>query len=376
MKVNVNTWTSPTIARKQMMMKNIIISLIILCPLLANGQSEKDKNKAEEIGLKAIKIVDEGDYNKAVTLLLKAQKLDPNRFDYPYEIGYALYQSKLYEQTIKWLKPLMSHPDATDVLYQLLGNAYDELEHRDSAIWSYKKGIEKYPHSGKLFLESGIVEYRKENYDRAVQYWEDGIRAEPNFSSNYFWLGRILSDSNFKIWSLMYGEIFMFLEPNTNRTQEMSKILYNVYNTSIEFETDTSSQVSLNNQIVIIADEFAENPKIPFELNFEALFTLACAPDSSRTKKDLDIYMFSEIRQDFSEYWNQKDFEPNAVFDFHKSMIKNAVFDAYNYWLLMMGDIENYKSWFNSNGQEFEEFAAYFNDNRPTFNNKNLVIRK
>ncbi|MEQ8927314.1 MAG: hypothetical protein RLO81_15955 [Fulvivirga sp.] len=356
-------------------MKNIIISLIILFPLLANGQSEKDKNKAEEIGLKAIQIMDEGDYNKAVTLLLKAQKLDPNRFDYPYEIGYALYQSKLYEQTIEWLNPLMSHPEATDVLYQLLGNAYDELEYRDSAIWCYQKGIEKYPNSGKLFLESGIVEYRKENYDQAVQYWEDGIRAEPNFSSNYFWLGRTLSDSNLKIWSLMYGEIFMLLEPNTHRTQEMSEILYDVYNSSIEFETDTSSRVSLNKEIVIKADEFAENPIIPFELNFEALFTLACAPDSSRTNKDLNIYLFSKIRQDFSEYWNQKDFSQNTLFEFHQILIKHDVFDAYNYWLLMMGDIENYKSWFDSNGQEFEVFAAYFNNYRPTFNSENLVIR-
>ncbi len=357
-------------------MRNILIVLIILYPLIGSGQSAKDKDKAEQLGIKAIGIMDEGNFNKAVTLLLKAQKLDPARFDYPYEIGYALYQSKLYEQTIDWLKPLMEHPDASDVLYQLLGNAYDEMEYRDSAIWSYQRGIDKYPKSGKLYLESGIVEYRRKDYDRAIYYWEEGINAEPNFSSNYFWLGRTLSDSNLKIWSLMYGEIFMLLEPSTHRTQEMSEILYNVYNNSIEFESDSTASVSLNKKVVIMADEFKKDPNIPFELSFEVLFTLACTPDSTRTNKELDIYTFSQIRQSFIRSWNERKFESNTLFDFHNKLIENNVFEAYNYWLLMMGDVENYKIWFYNNNETFEKFSTYFNNNRPQFNSENIVIRQ
>lgn len=221
-------WPQTLGAKLFLQMRYIFTVLLVSCTLLLSAQSDKQKEKAQKIGMEAIQLMDEGNYKKSITLLFKAIKLDPDRFAYRYEIGYALYSSELYDETIEWLKPLASHPDVSDVLFQLLGNSYDEIDSPDSAIYAYQLGLEKFPNSGKLHLEPGIVEYRRENYDKAIEYWENGVRAEPDYSSNYFWLGRTLSDSNLKIWSLIYGELFMTLEPATNRSQEMSEILYNV----------------------------------------------------------------------------------------------------------------------------------------------------
>jgi len=357
-------------------MRNFLFILLLLKFSFAIAQTEKQKIKAEELGLEAIQLMDEGNIDKAVKLLLRAEKLDPDRLDYPYEIAYALYISKLYEESIEWLKPLMNHPDVNELVFQLLGNAYDEIHLPDSALYVYQSGLEKFPHSGRLYLEQGIVEYRRENYDQAIEYWESGVKVQPNFSSNYFRLGKTLTDSNTKIWSIIYGEIFMLLEPATQRTQEMSETLYNVYNNAIEFTSDTSATISLNKQMIIDGEEFMKTKKNPFEMNFEAWLLASAAVGPERTNKDLSIYTFAEIRKSLIENWFINELESNILFDFHKVMLDEGVLDSYNYWLIMMGDAENYKKWFENHDEEFEKFAEFFNSNRPVFDHNNVLKRK
>ena len=52
------------------------------------GQTDKDK--ALEKGRTAIELMDNGKIDESIELLKEAQKLDPDRFDYPYELAYAL----------------------------------------------------------------------------------------------------------------------------------------------------------------------------------------------------------------------------------------------------------------------------------------------
>jgi tetratricopeptide (TPR) repeat protein len=44
--------------------------------------------------------MDEGQIDQSIELLTRAEKLDPNRIDYPYEIAYAHYLKKNYEKAI------------------------------------------------------------------------------------------------------------------------------------------------------------------------------------------------------------------------------------------------------------------------------------
>lgn len=66
-----------------------------------------------------------------------------------------------------------------------------------------------------------------EDYDRAVSYYEKGVYVEPAYSSNYYRLAQLFLSSKDKFWGLIYGEIFMNLERNSQRTEEMSKWLFN-----------------------------------------------------------------------------------------------------------------------------------------------------
>ena len=94
--------------------------MFLLGGQLALAQSKKDI--ALEKGLAAIELMDNGKINESIKLLKEAQKLDPDRFDYPYEIAYAYYLKEDYKRVIKLLEKNSNHTNVNERLYQLLGN--------------------------------------------------------------------------------------------------------------------------------------------------------------------------------------------------------------------------------------------------------------
>src|SRR5690606_10686824 len=115
------------------------------------------------------------------------------------------------------------------------------------AIQVYEDGLKKFPLSGKLYLERGTMELKREDLDAALKYYEMGIKVDPNFPSNYYWASRIYSYTTETVWTLIYGELFMNLERNTKRTAEISKLLYDTYVESIQIDSDTSFNLKFSN---------------------------------------------------------------------------------------------------------------------------------
>ena len=56
-------------------------------------------------------------------------------------------------------------------------------------------------------------------YSIALNYYEKGIEIDPKFPSNYYRAALLYDYSDHEIWGLIYGELFMDLEPNTKRTE-------------------------------------------------------------------------------------------------------------------------------------------------------------
>ena len=158
-------------------MKNTI-KIIGLILLITTGQiayGQTNKAKALEIGNQAVKLEDDGEYEKAIKLFETAQRIDPDKVDYPYEIAYCYFQLKEYEKVINIVEKLTDHKDAEDVVYELLRNAYDNLGKADKAIEIYESGLKRYPKSGRLYLEMGIMQIGKKNYNKELAYYEKGI---------------------------------------------------------------------------------------------------------------------------------------------------------------------------------------------------------
>src|SRR4051812_34208800 len=117
------------------------LMLIVLVSAIQIVAAQTNKETALSKATEAIKLVDDGKFDDGIKLLEEAQKLDPDNYNYPYEIAYARYSKEDYKGAIDILEKITDYKDVNDRLYQLLGNSYDILGKSDKAFEVYDRGL-------------------------------------------------------------------------------------------------------------------------------------------------------------------------------------------------------------------------------------------
>ncbi len=349
-----------------------LVFLLLLSPIFAQDKAEQ----AKTLGREAIQKMDAGEIAASLKLLAKAQALDPENIDYPYEIAYAHYLNKDYPIAIKLLKKLIKRPTANDRVYQMLGNAYDMNQQAPKAIAAYNEGLKRFPKSGILYLERGTMEAMAERYNDALQYYEKGIEVQPTFPSNYYRAAQIYLSSSEKIWGFLYGEIFMNLEPTSARTAEISKRLYDAYTSSIQIkkgdkENEQSATINVCANILVVSDDFdtEERLKMPFCMLYGTTLTLSVALEES-----IDLTGLCNIRDKFVHLYYQQGHDKeydNLLFRFQKSLKEQGHFEAYNHWVLMKGNEPAFGAWLKDHETEWEAFTNWFSDHPISLTEEN-----
>jgi tetratricopeptide (TPR) repeat protein len=352
-------------------LKIAAILVICLCGQYAIGQSKKEI--AGEKANQAITHMDNGEIPQSIVLLNEAIKLDPENIVYPYELALANAFNKDYKQSIKILKPLLKHKDVWDQIYQLMGVNYSYLKQPKKAIDYFDKGLAKFPNSGILHLERGNMFLMENNYEKALSFYEKGIKVAPGFPSNYYWASKIYCSSKEKSWGLIYGELFMNLERNSRRTAEISKLLFDTYKSGIHFTSDTSMSVSFCKNMVINIESLSDPSKIklPFCLVFEPTMLLSIG-----NEKSVNIASLDRIRGRFIENYfkmGHSKTHPNALFEYNKKVLEAGHIETYNHWILMKGDEEAFQNWHTDNGDKWDAFVKWFTDN-PLKLDKNMIF--
>lgn len=343
-------------------MKKIIL-LLGFTILSLSAYSQSDSKKAFELGREAIREIESGNIEPAIELLEQAQKLDPDNIDYPYEIAYAHYLDKDYKAAIKILKGLTKHGKVNDLVYQMLGNAYDMDKKPSKAIKTYEAGLKQFPSSGRHYLERGNMELMAERYSEAMGYYEAGIERAPAFPSNYYWASKLYMNSNNEVWGLLYGELFINLERNSARTAEISKLLYDTYKNGIVFESDSEMTISLCQSMSLNMDEMGEGKdlKLPFCMVYEPTMLLSIAFTSSITFHSLDTIRTGFLKNYYAMGHHKT--HPNVLFDYQRKIQEAGHLEAYNHWLMLKGDEQAFALWHESNQEKWEAFVEWFTDN-------------
>ncbi|MBS1596126.1 MAG: tetratricopeptide repeat protein [Bacteroidetes bacterium] len=333
-----------------------VLSIMMLIALSAAAQSDKDK--ALTMARQAIAKERDGDIAGAIKILEEAQQLDKDNTDYTYEIAYAHYLNKDYKEAQQLLRNIISSKTANDRYYQLLGNTYDMQGDSTGAVTVYKQGLAKFPKSGKLYTELGLVYINQKNYNKALNYFEKGIQIDPQHASNYYWATRIYCSSDQEVWGMIYGEIFINLESESKRTAEISKLLYDTYKSEITYPTDTSMSISFCNNAMLTPEQIKKH-KLPFgNFGYELPLTLAVVGTHSITLNSLDTIRRNFINT-FYEQKKNKDY-PNILFDYQKDLLTQGYLSAYNHWLLMHGDEKAFAEWASAHKEEITNFIKWY----------------
>ena len=358
------------------MRKLVVITLSLITGLITFGQD--NKTLAREKAEKVIELMDNVSVDEAIPLLEEAKKLDPGTYVYDYEIGYAYAIKQDYPKALEIYKKVIKYKDANDQCYQMLGNIYDYSGDPEKAIKTYDKGLKKFPNSGILYLEKGTIYNMQKKYIEALNLYESGIKVDPAFPSNYYRATQLLCRSEEEVWGMIYGEIFLNLEPNTQRTEEISKLLFDTYKSEIKFTSDTSLSVSFCKNAVInlsIKDlKHLDQFRLPFgPMIYETTLMLSIVDE-----KNIDLNSLNRIRDNFVFNYFDKEHNlnyPNVLFDYQKKIRDSGHFEAYNYWLLSGGDINNFSIWKEKNVDKWEKFVDWFNNNRLLLDQDHKFIR-
>jgi tetratricopeptide (TPR) repeat protein len=358
-------------------MKYIIITGILIClNLLFSNEKSKNLTKAEQLSAQGIELLNQGNYDQAIDIFKQAIKLDSQSIFYPYEIALAFYEKKEFKKAIEILDSLRNHPQVNDQVYQLLGNCHHFIDNSDKAIMIYDEGLQKFPNSGRLFMESGIARIGKKRVREVIGYWEKGIEVEPAFESNYYYLAKYYARTGEKLWTVLYGEIYLNIASNTKRRDEISKLVYDTYNLALFSPEDSLFKVSFSD-INVVSDS-SDKKNIPFEMAFQQTIYEASKPYFLLKTSTLAIDDIIKIRHNFILLWYKKNYNkqfPNIIFDWQKLNADHGNFEAYNYWLLDMGNLSDFNKWLDSNRDKFNKFIKKLRLNPMKLDSNNRFSR-
>ena len=172
---------------------------------------------------------------------------------------------------------------------------------------------------------------------------------------------------------MIYGEIFMNIERGSKRTSEISKLLCDTYQSEIQFTSDTSVTTSFCQQATIAATRGSKTVKLPFCMIYEP--TLLMSLDF---EKEITMHVLDKIRtafvQNYFKMGHDKTY-PNILFDYQDRIQNAGHLEAYNHWILMKGDEDEFNIWELANKEKWTRFIQWFSDNGLQVNASNKFFR-
>lgn len=284
-----------------------------------------------------------GDFDNAILVLNRALQKDKNSLELKKDLAMSYYLKRDYAKALDVVKDLIDRDDADAVTYQIAGNVYKALEEVKDCERIYKKGLKKFPKSGALYSEYGELLWSAKDYS-AIEQWEKGIQSDPAYGGNYYNAALYYFYTKDKVWSLVYGEIFVNMESLSERGAAIKQLLLQGYKEKLFSETDLMKGEEKNKS------EFAK------------AFLQSMSKQSSIANKGITTETLTMIRSRFILDWyasNAAKF-PFRLFDFQQQLLREGMFEAYNQWLF--GPVENlvaYDNWTKTHAEQYTAFNTF-----------------
>ena len=317
------------------MKKLLIFFTISFCVVNVFAQ---DAEQLHETGKTFMK---QGDYANGSLVLSKALQKDPENIEIAKDLALDYFFAKENAKALEIIKPLLEKDNADDQCFQIAGYIYKSNADVKECEKMYKKGIKKFPHSGPLYNDYGELLWASKDYS-AIKQWEKGIEADPNYGSNYYNAAKYYYLTTDKIWSIIYGELFINIEPTTSRTVETKNILLDSY------------------KKLFSGDELTQNLK--GKNDFEKAYLQTINKQSSLANSGINPETATMIRTRFILDWDEKFAAkfPFKLFEYQHQLLQEGIFDAYNQWIF--GPVQNlaaYQNWTTTHSEEYNGFSKF-----------------
>jgi tetratricopeptide (TPR) repeat protein len=319
-------------------MKKLSIAFVLLL-LSAIGTAQTQT--AKQLHETARSFMRQGDYPNAILVLNRGLEQEPRNIDIAKDLAMSYYYQKDNKKALEIINPILERDDADDQSFQIAGLIYRQAEMVKDCEKMYKKGLKKFPASGPLYNELGELQWQQQNFE-AIKQWEKGIETDPSYSKNYYNAAKYYYLTLDKVWSLLYGEIFINMEPLSSRGTEVKQLLVDGYK-----KLFSDANLETNNK-----------DKTPFV----KAFLKSMNGQSSVAAAGINTETLSMIRTRFILDWYNEG-NPKfkyRLFAYQQQLLREGLFDAYNQWLF--GGVQNltaYQNWVNTNSIVYNDFLNF-----------------
>lgn len=313
--------------------------LVTLFSLAAFAQEDVKTMQAN-----AKKFTYSGDYNNAIIILNRALEQDKGNLELLKDLTMNHYLKRDYAKALEQVKLIVNREDADVISYQIAGNVYKALEEVKDCEKMYKKAIKKFPESGPLYSEYGELLYSAKNITDAIALWEKGIQVDPAYSGNYYNAARHYFFTRDKVWSLIYGEIFVNMESLSERGAAMKQLLLDGYKEKLFADADITKGMAKNKN------------------EFSNAFLQIMGKQTSVISRGVTAETLTMVRTRFILDWYQTYATkfPYKLFDFQQQLLQDGLFDAYNQWLFgAVQDLASYDNWTKTHADAYEKFTNF-----------------
>jgi tetratricopeptide (TPR) repeat protein len=283
----------------------------------------------------------QGDYGNAVLILNRCLAKEPDNTSIGKDLALSYFYLQNNEKALEIIKPVLDSKDADDQCFLITGNIYKQLDKPKESEKIFKKGIKMFPESGSLYNELGELQITNNSNKDAINNWEKGIELDPSYSKNYYNAARFYFANNNNMWCVLYGEIFVNMEPNNPKAIQLKKVIVESYKRLF-----SDINVAKNNKA---------------NKSFAKLYVEALERQGVQSDQGINVESLSMIRSRFILDWFSSGNKPAfKLFEYQQLLLKEGLFESYNQWLFAATENETaYQNWIKTHNAENMEFIKF-----------------
>lgn len=334
--------------------QTLILGLIFISTLI---YSQENIDSLVQAG---IQYHDNGEYEKAIQCYQRALDIAPNSPLVNYEMALTCMYAKDYENSIKHSDKVIELNDKLVLeAYITKGSCLDYLGETEESINLFEKAIKDFGDNYLLYYNLGYNYYNIKSYDKAEEALKNAINTKSDHASSHLLLGYLMADKNQRVQSLLCLHYFLFLEPNSARSETAYNLLQEQFGGNVEKDEDKPNHINIYLDPNQTSNEFGAADMMVSML--EASKSLE--ENEGKNEDELFIENTTSFFKVLGELKKKKN--KGLWWDFYVPLFydiaKSEHIDTYCYYI---GQSSNSKAidWLNENGEKIEKFDAWLQE--------------
>ncbi len=343
--------------------KEVLIAILFLLPLSIFAEPATDNAlRSYFAGTRTISAID--------SLI----NVYPDDYRFKYEKAVLVINQGDITAGKKILDSLFLSGVQDEMLFQLLINVNIQVENLAQADFVLDSALSCFPNSSKILLEKGYRLLDKEKKIDAIDFFEQGIYYDPNYSDNYYPLIESYSLLDINLFAILHGEIFINSSSRDSLTLLASNKIYNTLKNAISSDF---KNIKLTNREYDYAPNVVDTTNYDFEIASQQIMKHSL---NTLNKKALN-YNFDFICKLFEEFNNQWEKSiysqkfKHPIYEYHKLLINNKLLKPYIYLIFSQGEPDNFKQYVLDNKTEFAKLVKFMSENPLQFTGCNIISR-